>query len=317
MPDAMRTLLSFVIPALNEAEGIERCVSSIAQWVPEELDYEVIVVDNGSTDATASLAAAAGARVIRSSAGTISAVRNQGVAETTGEILVFIDADCALTPEWSEGASEALNVLGRSRLACVGSQVAPPSGESVFLWDYWFRPFVDQATASHIGSAHMIMSRDTFNHLGGFDERLATSEDYDICARLEEGGGVILNLPGLRVDHFDFPRTFSAFVKRERWHGTMDMMGWTSFRRSKVAIASMLFTGSCLAGPLLAIIGQPLVGFGVFLGAPTSVLLTICVKFRHAGPRVWSRVWLIVPIYFLGRTLAVADAVRRRRMQAT
>ena len=97
----------------------------------------------------------------------------------------------------------------------------------------------------------------------------------------------------------------------------MDMMGWTSFRRSKVAIASMLFTASCLAGPLLAMVGQPLVGFGVFLGAPTLVFLTIFLKFRHAGPRVWSRVWLIVPIYFLGRTLAVADAGRRRRLKVT
>ena len=305
-------MLSFIIPALNEAEHIERCVTSIRRYVPPPLLHEIIVVDNGSDDGTDALAERAGARVLPSSAPTIGAVRNEGVAVSSGDVLVFLDADCALTPPWGEEIEGVLARLNDAPLSCAGSQVTPPADESVFLWDYWFLPFVRQETASHLGSAHLLCSRETFTRLGGFDERLETGEDYDLCRRIRQGGGEVINVPALRVEHFDFPRTWGAFIRRERWYGKEDLRSFSSFRASRVAVMSALFVGLLLASVVTILAGLPWLSLLALAAAAALVVATSVVKFGHAGLRVQTMSMMIIPAYFLARTLAVLDVWERR-----
>jgi glycosyltransferase involved in cell wall biosynthesis len=72
-------MLSFVIPAHDEAAVIGACVRSVRDFAPRDVETEVIVVDNSSGDDTAAIAEDAGAVVISSTARTIGAVRNEGV----------------------------------------------------------------------------------------------------------------------------------------------------------------------------------------------------------------------------------------------
>ncbi|MEK7513111.1 MAG: glycosyltransferase [Patescibacteria group bacterium] len=92
---------SIVIPALNEASVIgETIAAARAQNIPRN-SYEVIVVDNGSTDGTANAARAADAdRVIIEPQRGTNVARNRGYRESTGEILAFLDADCLPPPGW-------------------------------------------------------------------------------------------------------------------------------------------------------------------------------------------------------------------------
>lgn len=103
-------LLSVVIPVWNRAEVIVRCINSV---LAQELDeLELIVVDNGSTDATAATIAAISDRRVRllsleKNMGA-SAARNAGLAAATGTYVAFVDSDDAFGPQWSQVVTQAL-----------------------------------------------------------------------------------------------------------------------------------------------------------------------------------------------------------------
>lgn len=90
-------LVSFVVPAYQEADQLPAALESIAAQ-DADVDWEVIVVDGGSTDATREIAREAGARVVEQDGTGIGAARDQGAAVARGEWLAFVDADTRLAP---------------------------------------------------------------------------------------------------------------------------------------------------------------------------------------------------------------------------
>lgn len=301
---------SFVIPARDEAESVARLIGSIHAFAPDDGPHEIIVVDNGSTDATGEEARRAGARVLMSSARTIGAARNAGVENATGEILIFLDADCTLTKEWHERIDAILPRVRGGAFVCAGAQVFPPRSPRHVLWEHWFLPFASQPDASHIGSAHFICRRDDFLTVGGFDESLATGEDYDLCARFKRKGGVLLNDPALRVEHHGFPTTLSAFLRRERWHGRGDAGSLRSVVQSRVAVASLVFVGALVTSVTTLALGRGGIAATAAVGAVTILLASAIRKFRHAGVRTVVVSSLVFVPYYLGRFLSLVDGIR-------
>lgn len=306
--------LSFVIPAYNEEENIGRAVTSIHRYMPEDLTAEVIVVDNGSEDGTSRIAEESGARIVASRATTIAGVRNEGVAMARGKVLVFLDGDCALTDEWRAGIGARLTQLTEVPMSCAGSQVTPPRDERSAIVRHWFVPFMERAT--HLGSAHLICTRADFLQLGGFDESLETGEDYDFSQRIKAAGGKVLYADELRVDHYDFPRGWGDFIRRERWHGRGDMRSLSSYLGSKVALVSTVYGLSAILAPVALLLGWLAAAWsllGLFLAIP---VLSSLVRMRRVGltTRLYS-----VPIfsaYYAGRFLSIVDAVRERVLPA-
>lgn len=87
-------MLSFIVPAYNEERWIGKCLSSIRTTMALVAEpYEVIVVDDASTDATSQIAQRIGARTLRVEHRKISAVRNAGAAAACGQVFFFVDAD--------------------------------------------------------------------------------------------------------------------------------------------------------------------------------------------------------------------------------
>lgn len=97
--------ISFVVPARNEAAGIGACVDALAEQ-SGHVRVEVIVVDNGSSDDTASIAAARGARVVHEPRPGLAHARQAGLVAAHAPILVFVDADTIVPPGWAVAALE-------------------------------------------------------------------------------------------------------------------------------------------------------------------------------------------------------------------
>src|SRR5690242_4281925 len=99
-------LVSVVIPARNEAKLIGEVVRAVAAQASRAQAVEIIVVDDGSTDDSACMAHAAGASVIHATKagerGNCAAARNRGAAQSCGDPIVFLDADCVAAPGWLE-----------------------------------------------------------------------------------------------------------------------------------------------------------------------------------------------------------------------
>src|SRR5438128_1082894 len=103
-------MISFIVPAYNEQALIGRTLDSLNQAARSIGEpYEIVVADDGSTDQTAEIAEARGARVVRVNVRQISAARNAGAREAQGDKLIFVDADTAVTEAVLRSAIEAMN----------------------------------------------------------------------------------------------------------------------------------------------------------------------------------------------------------------
>ncbi len=212
-------MISVVIPAFNEEAHIEKCLHALtAQTFPKER-FEVIVVDNGSTDSTVATAnrfkTSLALRVVSKAGCNISGVRNHGAALATGEVLAFLDADCIPRPTWLEDSlalAPVNSIWGAHYLVPV---------EATWVGKVWFdyQATEQEGPASFIPGSNLFITQSDFEIMGGFAEFVETSEDVEICLRAKERGMQVIAYPALAVFHEGTPRTLRHFYRQNRWHG--------------------------------------------------------------------------------------------------
>jgi glycosyltransferase involved in cell wall biosynthesis len=292
---------SFVVPAFNEERFIGRTIGAIQDLVAAD-SYEIIVVDNGSTDDTVRIASDLGATVIHQAGGTIGSLRNRGVASAVGDIVVFLDADVVVTPEWAARLPVAVERLRAEPRTITGFQCSVPEDAS-WLERSWFAP--REAKSSHVGSGHMLIPRTFFNELDGFDETLATGEDYNLSRRAVERGGRIAPDDRLIAVHMGFPRTIGAFLRRESWHGIGDFKSLGVLVRSKVALSAVAFVTLHVLLLVSLISGALWPGFAAAAGIVSLCLASSYHQYRSQPIRLVLSNGLTFWIYYLGRSMAL------------
>ena len=195
-----------IVPVFNGAETLARTLESIQ--ASSFSDFELIVVDDGSTDTSAEIAAAAGARVLgtggRKGPG---AARNLGVDAARGEFVFFIDADCSPAPDALRLAAELLRDNPDIE-ALFGSYDDTPSAPGLASrfknLQHHFVHQTGSSEASTFWAGCGAIRRSTFRRLSGFDTRRyprPSIEDIELGYRLRAAGGRILLAPGIQVKH--------------------------------------------------------------------------------------------------------------------
>lgn len=183
-PDA--PMLSFIVPAYNEELELPSTLAAIHAAVavnPEP--YEIIVVDDASTDATAQIAQSAGAVVVPVHYRQIAAVRNAGARAARGDVFFFVDADTLISPAHITGAKAAL-VAG-----CAGGGARVTTDGAVPLWGRIFVHVFSAFyfTAANLGAgAFLFTTRENFWRSGGFDEQLFAGEEVYFSMALKKLG---------------------------------------------------------------------------------------------------------------------------------
>lgn len=296
--------ISFVIPAHNEAVTLKNLINSIKANV--ELDFECIVVDNGSTDATQSVALEAGAQVIHLQEKVFPSVaRNIGSRHAKGEILVFLDGDTRLTVEWGETLKREVSELIKNPMILTGARVVTPEREKCsWIETYWFAPMAEDPV-SYINGANIITTKTAYSFLGGMNESMATGEDYEISVRAKKNGVNVIINPGYRLIHDGYPKDIKNFYRRERWHGKGDAQNFRTIINSKVALISLFFLACLITSTIaLFIYGLDAAPFAL---VPIAIPIACAVlRFKNHSLRTIIASSLLYAIYLFARGITTA-----------
>ena len=179
-------MLSFIVPAYNEELELPATLSAIrAAAAATSEPFEIVVANDGSTDATAEVAASGGARVVTIHRRQIAAARNAGAREARGDILFFVDADTRIGPAHVTDARAALAA------GCAGGSARGALDGPVPLWG---RVFVHvfsafYFTVANLGAgAFLFTTRGNFEATGGFDQELFAGEEIYFSLALKKLG---------------------------------------------------------------------------------------------------------------------------------
>ena len=228
----MSTSLRFsvIVPTFNRADLLRRCLDALAQQ-DYAGPYEVIVVDDGSTDRTPG--------VLRSRPGVIhlrqanrgpAAARNRGIAAATGDILAFTDDDCLVPADWLSRLADGY--VRHPAVAGVGGYLEAPTEvlehnllarfeRSVGRDEYGAGPreVLGGFDCPAGGTNNMSYRRAVLEEVGGFDEAFpfAAGEDADLKRRITDRGYQLLYTP-VKVTHLQ-PYTWDAFRRQHLTRG--------------------------------------------------------------------------------------------------
>ncbi|MGC8816623.1 MAG: glycosyltransferase [Candidatus Hadarchaeum sp.] len=186
-PLSEKPKITIVVPALNEEKLIRKTLKNAREVAPEA---EIIVVDSGSTDKTAQIAAEYAK--VRRRVGNVAQARNFGAKMATGEIIIFLDADTLITRQFVD---EVVRAFRDPEVVGAGGMIMPHfKGVLVEMIFYLFNFMVMVSFVTlgpFLAGTCVAYKRDPFFEVGGFNERLVASEDFDLCRRISKRGRVV------------------------------------------------------------------------------------------------------------------------------
>lgn len=178
--------ISIVVPAFNEerllADSLAQIKNAAKAFTPLGWEWELIVCDNNSTDCTAEIAKAAGARVVFEPINQIARARNCGAAAASGDWLIFVDAD---SHPGAELFADVANTIQSRKYIAGGVTVRMDkhyfiAGLIVRFWNFISR------TKRWVAGAFIFCDMEAFRKLGGFNNELFVAEELDFSERLKK-----------------------------------------------------------------------------------------------------------------------------------
>jgi len=214
--------VSIIIPTKNNADILEKCLKSICNVDYSKGEVEVIIVDGYSTDGTVEIARKYRCKVVYEETGTIGGARNIGVKHSSGDYIVFTDADCIVDRDWLKSL---IGEFKDEKVASVGGPNVTPEDDTEFakcvgvVLGLLSKPGARYAFNAdrvlevyHNPTCNSAYRRGVFQEVGGFNPKLVTCDDEELDYRIREKGYKILFTPHARVYHYRRP-TWKRFAK--------------------------------------------------------------------------------------------------------
>src|SRR5689334_3733863 len=218
--------VSVVVCSYNAERTMEACLASLEHL--NYPDYEVIVVNDGSTDRTLEIAERFPfCRIISQPNKGLSVARNVGAEAATGEIVAYTDSDCVADPDW---LTYLVAKMETANLSACGGPNFPPPEDSLVPAAVAVSPggpthvLLSDDVAEHIAGCNMAFRREALLRMGGFDPIYrAAGDDVDICWRFQDAGYTIGFSPAAVVWHFR-RNTVKAYVGQQRGYGKAEAL---------------------------------------------------------------------------------------------
>lgn len=206
--------VSVVVATYNQWNLLARLLDALAQQTISWEGFEIVVVNDGSTDETGDLLLRlsplmGNVRVITHTNRGPAASRNRGIAAARGDLVAFTDSDCVPEHDWVERVAAAFT-RDPAVLGVEGAVYTTPEDVGPFTHQ------VENLNGGLFCTANMAYRREALIHVGGFDEDFTYGhEDTDLSLRIAQLGKIVFD-PAVRVLHPPVPMSFRQVVRRPR-----------------------------------------------------------------------------------------------------
>jgi GT2 family glycosyltransferase len=217
--------ISVVVCAFNAEPTIRECLDGVLRL--DYPDYEVIVVDDGSTDATAEIVGTYPVRIVSTEHRGLSSARNAGLDVANGGVIAYLDSDAYPDPYWLQYLASAFMTTD---FVGVGGPNLPPPGDGPISECVARSPggpvqvLLSDTVAEHIPGCNMAFHSSALREVGGFDPRFrAAGDDVDICWRLQDRGWTLGFGPAAQVWHHR-RNSVRAYWRQQRGYGRAEAL---------------------------------------------------------------------------------------------
>jgi len=317
--DTFEPSVSFIIPNYNSAVSLALCLDGISALSYPSSKVEVLVIDNGSEDTSHEVAREKGVKLIVDKESHVSGLRNRGAKQASGDILVFLDSDCIIDPEW---LNTALRSLVSEEVGMVGSKTHVLPEESGWLehaWKVHLDFSASEQNPSWIVTRAIAVKKQIFSKVGGFDETLETCEDvafgHEVSSHCR-----IENIAALAPIHLEDASDLKTFFSKEVWRGLGSVKTSLQFFKEvglSQGVVPLLKEGLSLLLPFYFLFGVLLLIFSssfifsiVFLFLPILLITTlVCAKTSRFDS--FFKLFFLYALYISARVWSFLVAICR------
>jgi cellulose synthase/poly-beta-1,6-N-acetylglucosamine synthase-like glycosyltransferase len=262
--------VSVIVPVRDGESTIADCLDSILATDYPADRREIVVVDNGSSDGTTALIQARPVRYLREEKRGVSNARNRGIAESGGEILAFVDADCLVEPQW---LTELVRPFEDPEVGSVAGdlQHAPPATaaerQAARMLGNWQR-FAFTSNPAYPITANAAYRREVLDRIGGFDPNMTRAQDVELGLRFQERSGRRLAYAERATARHRNRSTQRGFFRQQ--------LGW-AYGAGLVSAKFEAMGGQPVRPPRIRDLARPLQGLAIVVWA----------GIRRRGRREW------------------------------
>lgn len=220
--------ISVVVPVLNSEKTIENCIKSLLNQDYPKGKYEIIIVDNRSSDNTSSIIQKYGKnlRFLKEQKRNSYYARNKGIVNAKGSIIAFIDSDCIADRNWLSYISKAFE---NKSLKIVGGKINSYVKNTPILeyCDIFYHPqeLFLKSTTPFFATANMAVRKKDLDRVGAFNASLESGGDVELCSRLIKSKREMCYEPKAIVNHL-YPDSLIKSMKKSYYYGK-----WHKFRK--------------------------------------------------------------------------------------
>jgi GT2 family glycosyltransferase len=326
--------VTVVVCSYNGGRTIAQTLSALENI--DYPDYEVIVIDDGSTDETNTIVGQYAVRLIRTGNNGLSAARNVGLHAATGEIVAYIDDDAYPDRHWLSYLASAF--LRTDHVGIGGPNLSPATPDPIAncVANAPGGPvhvLLSDEVAEHIPGCNMAYRRDRLLEIGGFDLRFRVAgDDVDVCWRMQARGWTLGFAPTAVVWHHR-RKSISAYLKQQygyakaealladKWPEKYNNLGhltWQGRLYGRAVVDSLfqrskIYHGVWGSAPFQSVYEPSLGGWSSLTLMPEWYFLLACVGCLSALGTLWTPLAWFGPLFAVGGLLTLAQTVRGAR----
>ena len=302
--------VTIITPTFNSEKFLGRTIESLKNLNYNSKLIEVIFIDNGSSDKTIDIIRNANIKYRIVPGVPVSKLRNIGASLASGNIFAFVDSDCLVFDDW---LSIAINKLQKNpsvgALGCYYGLGDNPT----WVEKTWYHLKKDiSGEVSFLSAGNLFVPAAVFAEINGFDEKLITGEDWELCQRIKAKGYKVINDPELSVAHLGNVKTLMGIVKKERWYG-LGMIGALKLcSMTKPLVATIFFMILSVVALVALLTGSNRITlFSISLIGLLLMTISVYLTKTVLNHRLKLLIQCI-PIafcYLLGRSLSLIDLI--------